>query len=728
MRMRLAGAPPQAISSEQAAALVTSGMWLDYGVALCQPDKFDHALAARADRPSDVKIRTCLTMTPRATIESDPRGEHFHLFSWHFSGYERRQHDAGRCHYMPLNLGEVPDYYRRFIDPVDIAVIRTCPIDRDGYFNFGVANLWHRAVIERAKTVIVEVTRSLPYACGEQNGVHASEVDYIIDGGDGALAALPNPPPTDVDRQVARRIAAEVEERSCLQVGIGGMPNAVCTLLLESGIRSLSVHTEMLTDGILALYQAGRIDGAAKTLNRGKMVYTFVLGSEKLYAAIDRNPDFHSCPVEYTNAPHIIMRNDRMISINNTTQIDLQGQAASESDGHRHISGTGGQLQFVRGAYASTRGKSFICLSSTYEKRGERRSRIVLNLTPGNIVTTPRSDVMYVVTEFGMVNLKGKSVAERARAIIGLAHPDFREGLQREAHQHRLIPHGVSFDVRADVDPISTQRNLHMNATSNDVRDSGGILLREDRHGVTTLTLNRPQQLNALSESMLNALQKALDAIAGEANVRCVVIAGAGKAFCAGHDLAEMRGQAGEADYKALFDRCSRMMQSIQALPVPVIARVHGIATAAGCQLVGACDLSIAANTARFAVSGINVGLFCSTPSVALSRNVSAKRAFDMLVTGRFIDAPTAADWGLINEAVPESELDAAVERKTGEIVNKSAAAIRYGKAMFYRQKNMDLGRAYDYASDVMARNMMDEDASEGIDAFLSKRHAVWKR
>jgi acyl-CoA hydrolase/enoyl-CoA hydratase/carnithine racemase len=728
MTMRVAGAPARTITSEQAAGLVTSGMWLDYGVALCQPNKFDEALAARADRPSDVKIRTCLTMTPRATIDGDPDGEHFHLFSWHFSGYERRQHDGGRCHYMPLNLGEVPDYYRRFIDPVDIAVIRTCPIDRDGYFNFGVTNLWHRAVIERAKTVIVEVVRSFPYAYGDQNGVHVSEVDYIIDGGDGILASLPNPPPTDIDRQVARRIAAEVEEGSCLQIGIGGMPNAVCTLLLESGIRSLGVHTEMLTDGLLALYRGGRIDGAAKTLNRGKIIYTFALGSNELYATIDRNPDFHCCPVDYTNAPHIIMRNDRVISINNTTQVDLQGQAASESDGHRHISGTGGQLQFVRGAYASNQGKSFICLSSTYEKRGERRSRVVLDLTPGNVVTTPRSDVMYVVTEYGMVNLKGKSVAERARAIIGLAHPDFREGLEEQARQHRLIPRGVSFGVRAGGDQLSTVGDMQMNTVSNGGGASDGILVREDRHGVATLTLNRPDQLNALSESMLDGLQKELDAIAGDANIRCVVIAGAGKSFCAGHDLSEMRGKAREPYYKALFDRCGQMMQSIQALPVPVIARVHGIATAAGCQLVGACDLAIAADTARFAVSGINVGLFCSTPSVALSRNVSAKRAFDMLVTGRFIDASTAADWGLINEAVPESELDAAIDRKTGEIVSKSAAAIRYGKAMFYRQKHMELGAAYDYASDVMARNMMDEDASEGIDAFLNKRRAVWKR
>ena len=445
MRKRIASAPAQAISGEQAASFVRSGMWLDYGAGLGQPDVFDKALADRGKSLENVKIRSCLSMRPRAVAEDDPGGNHFFLFSWHFSGYDRKRHDAGRCNYMPLNLGEVPDYYRRFLAPVDIAILKTCPMDEKGYFNFSAANLWHRAVVESAKLVIVEVSKSLPYVYGEDNGVHVSEVDYIIEGDDQPPPELPNPQPTEIDRAVARRIAAEVEDGSCLQIGIGGMPNAVCTLLLESGVRDLGVHTEMLTDGIAELYKTGLISGSKKKLDPGKIVYTFALGSSCMYATADRNVDFCCNPVDYTNSPHIIMQNDRVVSINNTTQIDLQGQAASESDGHRHISGTGGQLQFVRGAYASKEGKSFICMASTYEKRGERRSRIVLNLTPGNIVTTPRSDVMYLVTEYGMINLKGRSVAERAISIISIAHPDFRECLEREAYEHRLIPHGVSF-------------------------------------------------------------------------------------------------------------------------------------------------------------------------------------------------------------------------------------------------------------------------------------------
>ncbi len=445
MNLRKAAHPAREISAQTAAEFVNSGMWLDYGASLCQPDVFDQALAARVGQLNAVKIRSCLTLRPRAVLEADPEGNHFHYSSLHFSGYDRRMHDAGRCNYLPVNLGEVPDYYRRFIAAVDIVIIKTCRMDADGFFNFSAANLWHRAIIERAKLVIVELTDGNPYVLGEATGVHVSEVDYIIEGDNRPAVELPNPAATDVDRAVGRLITAEIEDGSCLQIGIGGMPNAVCTQLLNSSAKDLGVHTEMLTDGIIDLYKAGRITGASKTLNPGKIGYTFALGSKQLYDTLDHNPDFQCYPVEHTNLPHTIMQNDHLVSINNTTQIDLQGQAASESDGHRHISGTGGQLQFVRGAYASKGGKSFICLSSTYDKRGERKSRIALNLTPGNIVTTPRSDVMYVVTEYGMVNLKGKSVAERAHALISIAHPDFQESLERLAYEHRLIPRGVSF-------------------------------------------------------------------------------------------------------------------------------------------------------------------------------------------------------------------------------------------------------------------------------------------
>jgi len=440
MTARAADRTATVISPAEAARLVSSGDWVDYGATLCQPDLFDTALAERAADLTEVKLRATLSLRPRAVVESDPQRRSFHFYSWHFSGYDRKKADAGLMNYIPCNLGEIGDYYRRYIDPVDVVVLKTCPLDENGFFNFSAANLYHRAVVERARTVVVEVCEALPYLYGIENGVHVTEVDYVIEGNDLPAPVLPNPPPSDVDRAVAHLIAGEIEDGSCLQVGIGGMPNAVTSLLLDSGVRNLGVHTEMLTDGIIDLYRAGVVTGASKQTYPGKIVCSFGLGSQEMYSTIDRNDDIECLPLEMVNLPHVIMANDNVVAINNTTQMDLQGQAASESDGHRHISGTGGQAQFVRGAYASRGGRSFLCLASTYERPGVRKSRIVLDLSPGNVVTTTRSDMMYVVTEYGIVNLKGKSTSERAKALISVAHPDFRDELGRQAREHGLIP------------------------------------------------------------------------------------------------------------------------------------------------------------------------------------------------------------------------------------------------------------------------------------------------
>ncbi|HZS82631.1 MAG TPA: enoyl-CoA hydratase [Stellaceae bacterium] len=253
------------------------------------------------------------------------------------------------------------------------------------------------------------------------------------------------------------------------------------------------------------------------------------------------------------------------------------------------------------------------------------------------------------------------------------------------------------------------------------------LLLRRDADGVATLTLNRPQARNALSRALMAALQEALDEVAEDAAIRVVVLAGAGPAFCAGHDLRELRAAPGRAQYEAVFAQCSRLMLSLTRLPKPVIARIHGVATAAGCQLVATCDLAVASTEARFATPGVNIGLFCSTPMVALSRAVGRKAAMEMLLTGELVDAERAQALGLVNRVVPASELDAEVARFAAQIAGKSALTLKIGKEAFYRQAELPLAEAYDYASRVMTQNMLARDAEEGIDAFLEKRPAVWE-
>jgi enoyl-CoA hydratase/carnithine racemase len=253
------------------------------------------------------------------------------------------------------------------------------------------------------------------------------------------------------------------------------------------------------------------------------------------------------------------------------------------------------------------------------------------------------------------------------------------------------------------------------------------LLLREDREGVAWLTLNRPQAYNALSLGLMEAATAELERIAKDRNVRAVVFQGSGKGFCAGHDLKELRANPTRAFYERTFAACSRMMLGVVALPQPVIAKVHGIATAAGCQLLATCDLAVAAETARFGTPGVNIGLFCSTPMVALSRNVGRKQAMQMLLTGEMIDAPTALSFGLINEAVPDERLAEAAEAWADKVKRKSAHVLKIGKQAFYRQSELGLEEAYDYTARVMVENMLAKDAEEGIDAFIEKRQPQWQ-
>src|ERR1700685_570000 len=348
------------VAAEEAAALVKSGNWIDYGFGIGQPDVFDQALAARIPQLTGVKIRGTLALKPRAVIEGDPAGRHAASFSWYFSALERKMHDRELCSHIPMNFGEAPDYYRRFVD-VDIAILKTAPMDEHGFFNFGGSVSYLKALTEKAHTVIVETDAATPYVFGVENGVHISDVDFVIDAGSSSLPELKNAPAGPLEKKIAQTIAAEIEDGACLQIGIGAMPNAVCELLLDSPIKDLGVHTEMFVDSLMKLYQAGKVTGAHKALDRYQMAYCFAAGSSDLYAFLDRNPACFAGPVDYTNLPHRIMQNDRVLAICNAAQMDLTGQACAESAGVRQISGTGGQLQFMRGAYASRGGKAFLC-------------------------------------------------------------------------------------------------------------------------------------------------------------------------------------------------------------------------------------------------------------------------------------------------------------------------------------------------------------------------------
>ena len=427
-------------SANDAVAIVQSGDWVDYGMGLSQPVVLDEALAKRKHELRDVKIRSIMTVMPRQVVSKDPDRETFTYCSWHFSGYDRKLNEQGLCNFIPMIYRNLPSYYRNYL-AVDVAMVSVPPMDKHGYFNFSLNNSATRATLETAKKVIVEINENLPIALGgREECIHISEVDYIVAGNNTPAIELPGTIPDEIDQRAARLIVDEIVDGATIQLGIGGMPNAVGNLIAESDVKNLGMHTEMLVDAFLTLYEKGKLTNKFKNTDKGKGAWTFCMGSQKLYDWVDNNPSLASYPVDYLNDPEVIARIDNFISVNNCIEVDLFGQVSSESSGLRHISGSGGQLDFVTGAYSARGGKSFMCFRSSYTdpKTGEFRSRVVPTLPVGTIVTTPRSQAQYFVTEWGKVNLAGCSSWERAERLISIAHPDFHDELIRQAEQMKI--------------------------------------------------------------------------------------------------------------------------------------------------------------------------------------------------------------------------------------------------------------------------------------------------
>ena len=356
-------------------------------------------------------------------------------------GIERKAVSEGFSYYIPLRYSELPGYYRNCIKSLDVAMFQVAPMDEHGWFNFGPGGSHLKAVCECAKTVIVEVNKNMPVCLGGfENCIHIDDVDMIVEGENPALDELGGGgAASEVDMAVAKLVVPEICDGACLQLGIGSMPNAIGKMIAESDLKDLGVHTEMYVDAFVDMSIAGRITGLRKPFDRGRQTYAFAAGTQKLYDFIDNNPECMAAPVSYVNDIARVSQIDNFISINGAVDIDLYGQVSSESSGIHHISGAGGQQDFVMGAYLSKGGKSFICMSSTVTgKDGTVKSRIVPTLTQGSICTDPRSCGHYVVTEYGMVNLKGLSTWERAEALIGIAHPDFREQLIQDAEKMHI--------------------------------------------------------------------------------------------------------------------------------------------------------------------------------------------------------------------------------------------------------------------------------------------------
>ena len=426
-------------SASEAVKLVKNGDWVDYSQTCSFPEALDEALAARKDDLEDINVRNAISIKPVQVVEQDLEGKTFTYNVWHASGRDRKYMSQGNVFHEPMLFRNCGSYYKRGFAKVNVAMISVPPMDKHGFFNYGLTNCCMEEMLSSADKIIVEVNENMPVIYGtEADHIHVSKVDAIVEGHKDICLA-PASSATEIDEKISSFIFPYLEDGITLQLGIGGMPNAVGTLIADSDLKDLGMHTELMSDGYLKLYQSGKMNDSKKELNTGKGVFSICFGGRELYEFLDHNLAVMSAPMRYVNDPCTIRQFKKFVSINSCIKADLYGQVCSETAGTRHISGTGGQLDFVTGAYMSEQGKAFLAMPSTKTaKDGTVTSNIIGKFTEGDVITTPRTQAPYMVTEYGVANLSGLTTWQRAEALINIAHPDFREDLIKAAEQQKI--------------------------------------------------------------------------------------------------------------------------------------------------------------------------------------------------------------------------------------------------------------------------------------------------
>ncbi len=437
-------------TAEEAVKEIKNGDWVDYGFFNGKPVACDRALAARKDELRDIIIISAVTLPPvPEVVLKDPNGEVFTYCDWHFSPVSRiMQEKRPNVFYNPILFGECESYFEIKADNPrkigtryrEVFIVQTAPMDEYGYFNVGMNNAISHIQASRSKIVIVEVNPKMPVCLGgARESIHISQVTHIVEGDAPDMAELPASIPTDIDRKIASHVIDHLHDGCCIQLGIGAMPNALGEMINDTDLKDLGGHTEMISDSYMNMWLSGKMNGSKKNIDRGKIVYTFALGTKKLYDFMHNNPALSSYNVEYANSPRVLAQIDNLVSINQALEVDLYSQISAESSGFKQISGNGGMSDYVSGSFWSDGGRSIICLPSTFTgKDGNKKSRIVPYFAHGTVTTVTRQMVNIIVTENGWVSLKGDSTWSRTEKLISIADTDFRDDLIKAAEEQKI--------------------------------------------------------------------------------------------------------------------------------------------------------------------------------------------------------------------------------------------------------------------------------------------------
>lgn len=426
------------VTPDEAVKVVKDGDWVYYGEFVTTTPALDRALSKRKNELNDIHIESCTLKNNTAVYEVDPERKVFDINDRSLTAQSRGQkayHLPGAYH----QFGRLVAFRR-----INVAFIAGCPMDKHGYFNTSTTCSYIKELMDNSDYVIIEENSSMPVTYGgEFTAIHISQVNAVVKGDNQPLESLPKGVASDADIKIAENVMKELEDRCTLQFGIGGIPNKIGEAIVNSDFNDFGVHTEMMMDSFMSLAKAGKVTNKYKNVNRGKMVYTFAMGSSDLYDYLDQNEGCMKLPASYTNDPFVIAQNDKVFAVNNCLHVDLYSQVSSESVGPKQVSGVGGQWDFIYGAFRSKGGKGFVCLNSTATRKDKEgnvtvESRIVPSFTPGTNVTLTRFFTYYVATEFGCTNMMGLSTWQRAEELIKLAHPDFRDGLIKDAEKFGL--------------------------------------------------------------------------------------------------------------------------------------------------------------------------------------------------------------------------------------------------------------------------------------------------